>query len=105
MPEGPPSALYNGRLAGPAGALPRVDTDAKEGSRPATSAKNLSQMLLDWKRTTQFTGQSLQTADPVNVLYLPATHALHVPPSAPEYPALQVQLIKDELPTGAFAFG
>ena len=30
------------------------------------------------------TPQSEQTADPVDVLYFPATHALHVPPSGPE---------------------
>ena len=45
--------------------------------------------------------QSLQTAEPVDALYLPATHAVHVPPSGPENPALQVQLVKEVLPTGA----
>ena len=28
--------------------------------------------------------QFVQSADPVDVLYLPATHAVHVPPSGPE---------------------
>ena len=28
--------------------------------------------------------QSVQAADPVDALYLPATHAVHVPPSGPE---------------------
>ena len=45
--------------------------------------------------------QSLQTAEPVDALYLPASHAAHVPPSGPENPALQVQFVKEVLPTGA----
>jgi hypothetical protein len=35
---------------------------------------------------------------------LPATHALHVPPSAPHQPALQVQLLKAVLCTGELEF-
>ena len=49
--------------------------------------------------------QSVQTADPVNALYLPATHAVHGPPSAPENPALQVQFVKFVLPAGEAEFG
>ena len=46
--------------------------------------------------------QSVHTADPVDVLYLPATHAVHVPPSGPENPALQdMHAVKEVLPTGA----
>jgi hypothetical protein len=48
--------------------------------------------------------QSLQTAEPVDALYLPATHAVHVPPSGPENPALQVQLVKAALPAGELEF-
>ena len=29
-------------------------------------------------------GQSLQLAEPVDALYVPASHAVHVPPSGPE---------------------
>jgi len=47
--------------------------------------------------------QSVHTALPVPVLYLPATHAKHAPPSAPVYPALQVQAVPDEPPAGEFA--
>jgi hypothetical protein len=39
-------------------------------------------------------GQSSQLPDPVAFLYLPAPHASHVPPSAPDQPTLQVQLLK-----------
>jgi hypothetical protein len=45
--------------------------------------------------------QSVHTADPVNALYFPATHAVHVPPSGPKNPALQVQFVKEVLPAGA----
>jgi hypothetical protein len=45
------------------------------------------------------TPQSVQVAAPVNVLYFPATHAVHGPPSGPENPALQVQAVT--LPEGA----
>jgi ABC-type cobalt transport system substrate-binding protein len=44
--------------------------------------------------------QSVHTADPVNVLYFPATHAVHVPPFGPVEPALQVQFVKAWLPVG-----
>ncbi len=49
----------------------------------------------------EFDGQSVQAADPVDALYLPASHAVHVSPSGPENPALQVQFVKEVLPTGA----
>ena len=48
--------------------------------------------------------QSVHTADPFVTLYFPATHAVHAPPSGPEYPALQVQLAKTELPAGDMEF-
>ena len=44
--------------------------------------------------------QSVQTADPVDVLYLPATHAVHGPPFGPVDPVLQVQFVKAALPVG-----
>ena len=37
--------------------------------------------------------QSVHAKAPVNVLYFPATHASHVPPSGPMNPALQTQLV------------
>ena len=48
--------------------------------------------------------QSMHRADPVDVLYVPAVHAVHSPPSGPEEPALQVQLVKAELPPGELEF-
>jgi hypothetical protein len=36
-------------------------------------------------------GQSMHCDAPVNTLYVPAIHGAHVPPSAPEYPALHLQ--------------
>ena len=38
------------------------------------------------------------------VLYLPASHALHVPPLGPLHPLLQVQLVETALPAGDWAF-
>jgi H2-forming N5,N10-methylenetetrahydromethanopterin dehydrogenase-like enzyme len=49
--------------------------------------------------------QSLQTADPVNALYCPASHGVQVSPSGPENPALQVQLVTTALPAGELEFG
>jgi hypothetical protein len=37
--------------------------------------------------------QSVHATEPAPVLYFPATHALHAPPSGPENPALQTQLV------------
>ncbi len=37
---------------------------------------------------------------PVDALYFPTAHAVHVPPSGPVEPALQVQLVKAALPAG-----
>ena len=48
--------------------------------------------------------QSLHKADPVDVLYVPAVHAVHSPPCVPHEPALQVQLVKAELPAGELEF-
>ena len=48
--------------------------------------------------------QSMHRADPVDVLYVPAVHTVHSPPSGPEEPALQVQLVKAELPAGELEF-
>ncbi len=47
---------------------------------------------------------SVQAADPVGVLYFPATHAAHGPPSGPVDPVLQVQLVKAALPAGELEF-
>ena len=37
-------------------------------------------------------------------MYFPASHTVHAPPSGPEKPALQVQLVKAELPAGELEF-
>jgi hypothetical protein len=42
----------------------------------------------------------VHTAAPVDALYLPATHWVQVPPSGPDAPVLQVQLVKAGLATG-----
>ena len=52
----------------------------------------------------KFVGQSLHKADPADALYLPATHAVQLPPSGPVDPALQVQLVKAALPAGELEF-
>ena len=43
-------------------------------------------------------GQWEQAADPGETLYIPATHCVHGPPSAPVLPALQVQELKLKAP-------
>ena len=47
---------------------------------------------------------SVQAADPVDVLYFPATHAAHGPPFGPVDPVLQVQFVKAALPAGELEF-
>ena len=44
-------------------------------------------------------GQSVQSAEPVNILYLPVAHAVQGPPSGPLYPALQRHDVMSGLPT------
>jgi len=46
----------------------------------------------------------LQLPSPVALLNLPLTHAVHVPPSGPRQPALQVQLVKAVLCSGELEF-
>ena len=46
------------------------------------------------------TGQLLQSTSPAALLYLPAPHAVHAPPSAPHQPALQVQVLEAVLCAG-----
>ena len=41
---------------------------------------------------------------PDTFLYSPAPHAVHVPPSGPDKPALQVQLLKTVLRSGELEF-
>jgi hypothetical protein len=41
----------------------------------------------------ELSGQLPQFASPASLLYLPTTHAVHVPPSAPDQPALQVHFV------------
>ena len=36
---------------------------------------------------------ALHASDPVDALYAPASHAVQLSPSGPEYPALQVQIV------------
>ena len=52
----------------------------------------------------EFAGQLLQLSAPETFLYSPAKHAVHVPPSAPDQPALQVQFVDIELPAGEEEF-
>ena len=46
----------------------------------------------------------MQSPSPAALLYLPAPHAVHVPPSGPRQPALQVQLLKAMLCSGELEF-
>ena len=46
----------------------------------------------------------LQLLCPFAPLYSPAPHAMHVSPSAPDQPALQVQFVDIELPAGEEEF-
>ena len=48
--------------------------------------------------------QSTHDVDPASALCFPATHDVHVPPSDPEKPALQVQAVAMRLPTGELEF-
>ena len=48
--------------------------------------------------------QSVHAPDPVSALCFPATHWVHVPPSGPDEPALQVQAVDTELPASEFEF-
>jgi hypothetical protein len=44
--------------------------------------------------------QRVHGADPGEILYVPAAHAVHVPPFVPVYPTLQRQLVWRALPLG-----
>ncbi len=46
----------------------------------------------------------MQAPSPAALLYSPAPHAVHVPPSDPDQPALQVQLLKAVLCRGELEF-
>jgi hypothetical protein len=49
-------------------------------------------------------GHALHAADPLASLYVPAAQGTHVLPSAPVYPASQVQPVIDPLPAAAREF-
>jgi hypothetical protein len=42
--------------------------------------------------------QSVQSAEPVNILYFPVKHATHIPPLGPVAPVLHRQLLNRLLP-------
>mgnify|MGYP007083791800 CR=1 FL=1 len=48
--------------------------------------------------------QLLHAADPNTILYFPATHEVHGPPSGPVEPALQVQSVETKLPVRELEF-
>ena len=50
----------------------------------------------DW----EFSLQEVHAAEPGDTLKVLASHALHAPPSAPVYPALQIQSVLASLPAG-----
>jgi hypothetical protein len=85
---------------------------------PSTSARNRAHVLLLSSSASagadadEFApdekvpgGHSLQGSDPRadSGLYSPATQSVQVPPSGPDEPALQVQLVTAELPAGDVA--
>ena len=49
--------------------------------------------------------QSVHPTEPISSLYFPASHAVHVAPLAPVYPALHWQLVETLLPVGEIEFG
>jgi len=55
-------------------------------------------------RDTKFSGQPRQAELPANVLYVPAKQFVHVAPSFPVHPPLQVQAVIDVLATGEREF-
>jgi hypothetical protein len=48
--------------------------------------------------------QLVHDADPIEFLYFPATHCVHVPPFDPDEPALQVQAVSAGLAAGEFEY-
>ena len=52
----------------------------------------------------EFDGQLEHSALPAVSLYLPATHAVHSPPSGPVYPALHLQSVNVSLPAVELEF-
>lgn len=54
---------------------------------------------------SEFALQSVQAAEPMPSLYLPAAHSEHTPPSSPVYPSLHWQSAAASLPLGDCEFG
>lgn len=52
----------------------------------------------------ELAGQSVQAAEPMPSLYLPAAHSEHITPSSPVYPSLHRQLFWRVLPLGDCEF-
>jgi hypothetical protein len=96
-----PAALYL-----PATHAVQVPPDERRASasifQPALHVQLVKAVLCAGER--ELAGQLLQFASPAEPLYLPATHAVHVLPSAPDQPALQVQSVILLLATGELEF-
>ena len=52
----------------------------------------------------ELAGHGLHSAGPGEALYVPASHAVHVPPLGPEHPGLQAQFEMLVLPSGELEF-
>lgn len=76
------------------------DELAMEEVEPAGHARHVAAVVAPAVAEYMPAAQSSHTALPVVVLYLPATHVVHGPPSGPEKPLLQVHTNTVELAIG-----
>jgi hypothetical protein len=60
---------------------------------PATQSRHTVLLKAPMADECLPSAQSVHAAEPVNILYFPATHASHVPPSGPVNPRLHTQLV------------
>jgi len=88
---GPSMALY----------LPRAQSTQSlfDADEPALQEQEIASAV-----AKEFAGHASQLADPIPVLYVPAPHFEHVPPSVPVNPGLHSQAVIVMLPAAEVEF-
>ena len=91
-------ALGDCEFSGQATHAPAADAPVAAENVPAPQSRHVSATEAPVAAEYLPAPQSRHAAEPVPILYFPAPHAVHAPPSGPEKPATHTQSVAASLP-------
>ena len=94
-------ALVDCEFAGQATHAPAADAPVAAENVPAPQSRHVAVVVAPVAAEYLPAPQSRHAAEPVPILYFPAPHAVHAPPSGPEKPATHTQSVGASLPVAA----